>query len=646
MKAFLLGVVAIILFGLAAVMFFAASRYHHTVVSSRRTVTTEARRRRTTSAIAGAVFCLVAFIMGVQCIAEAKGGGKKPDTSETETFSTITMSESATPEGGVSSENLPETESESESTRALSAGGKVGLAAAGLTPTWQSADDATKSGDDTKATDDDDISSEDAVPDVSKLINLKEIEKDDILKPHSVLGEHSKYWSRTGMVSMAQERSKRCGFENAVDLPFFYQQEMFDRGTKYGRDGEVSKGQTIDEMVKELEQKIKQLPLEEQYSAYRWQTYDDIVRKPQYCDMAYQMFRENPYVLKNNQELVDRWFEYYDKFFDPQLLKQNEIGKKIVNIGLDNCLEYEKGYEGQVNHLILTKEYQEFAYSACVILEFYHIKGIYAWESIANWQLPIPPEADTRLIRTELTTDPELQENGLAVIYEYRVKTGDGEGKLVSVFGVNLKDRRFELYGKKTAPPAKVEETTTKGAPKKTVTTPPTQGTTANPPTQTTTTAAPPEETPTAGPPPETHTNPPETQKPPETTTQHETPPPTTAAPKNPNNDPVHSGDADKLGGDNQEQNKDPGRLEEQAPADKKAEESKAAESQAKQEQDDLNKVVQDQNGGKTDGKTDGTVPSTEKADSGTPETAVKQDTGETAAPDNETYGGILEIPD
>ncbi len=416
------------------------------------------------------------------------------------------------------------------------------------------------------------------VPDVDRQVKLGEIVIDDLF------GHYSRYFIRSSLANMANNRIQHAGFSDAVSIPLSMDQSWFDAGTKWERavtsaDPAVkveADDRTIAQKLEDNKSTINAMSEEERFTYYREQIYNEILRNPVYGDMVARFFLEDELIAQHN----GAWLQEFVDKMDAAYATEGKDPEKDP-IGPEYWLIYEEGHEGDRAYIMTTDEYFQYAARLCLILEYFADDTVAAEQSIENYHL-LPAEYP----RTEKA---DYQEKEMAYILVFKQK----DGTILDRFGFNILDRRVERFQEETPP----EDTT---------------------------------------PPPDTSKPPEETTPPPEET-EPPTPPTTTKPVKDPADDPAQKGNADKGGGANQ-----PG----DGTGEKQDYEEEVDENEdytppetTTPPEDHSNDHVTDPNGGHTD---NGTPPPTDKPDEGSDVTGSDENGNKVDISDEENDGFLL----
>lgn len=226
-------------------------------------------------------------------------------------------------------------------------------------------------------------------------------------------------------------------------------------------------------------------------------------------------------MLKEAEEEIFRnpiYAQTLAKAFKDKKIGNTSIGK--INpwmVELANTKWYKwcvKEGEGADMVLRVKREYQYHAAEMCLFLERFVIKGVQKYQTIENWCLNLSIENSKR---EGIKADYQYKKEALIFAYVPKSKMGTKDLKGLFIFGLNIHDKRPEFYGEEKTPKTK-DTTSNRNTPSK-------PGGSNNPKS---TPTDPPESTPT---------------DPPESMPDYD---------KDPADDPVNNGNADKGGGDNE----------------------------------------------------------------------------------------------
>lgn len=159
-----------------------------------------------------------------------------------------------------------------------------------------------------------------------------------------------------------------------------------------------------------------------------------IITDPLYADQFVQLFEKlDPIVLEQNP-----WLAEYKAFLDEVFGRTDSTQK-----GINGLLNNEKS--------AMTDEVFYNNVRVAAMLDFFTPTGVEALKSSHNWYLPMCEMAsDTRIVESS------AQEESSAVILVCRFKGADGkEGDVAFKIGLNVWDKRAEIFNPKVATPPK-----------------------------------------------------------------------------------------------------------------------------------------------------------------------------------------------
>lgn len=200
---------------------------------------------------------------------------------------------------------------------------------------------------------------------------------------------------------------------------------------------------------------IKKMDKDEQYDFYNEEVreivYKTIAGDPQYAEMFVKEFLEQELITENNGDLFEEASKLYDDAYDPKVKTDRDGLDYFLNADLDTCSdEYQRKVFVQVRG----------------ILEYAKFEGITNATSTRNYCAGLV--AEDSMTRTTLA---RYQENRAALKIVFYGKDGSEQ----IVFGINLLDRRLEVFE-----PGKANTSAPK-TPSKTTPTTPTEPTPSTP---------------------------------------------------------------------------------------------------------------------------------------------------------------------
>lgn len=280
-----------------------------------------------------------------------------------------------------------------------------------------------------------------AVPNVNYLMSQQGLNVADILADHEVFGAISEFITRGSDPSMADYRSRYCGFEDGTAPPIEMDQEWFDIGTIFDVDGGNVKLSTeeIDQKRADRQKELDSMSEEEQLGAYAHFTKESIANDPRYMDMWMQVFAEMPAFTINNEDVFQEYEEWRKQFFDLE-------SKDPLNdpIGWDCMVTFDSSkYTTQqeiASHRVWTAEATLWRDRALVFFEQLEPIALERRTTRKVWHLM--PGADARTIRIEGTEEEQYQETDTMIVYVTRAKLGEGRTLQTSEVLQNMKDRR------------------------------------------------------------------------------------------------------------------------------------------------------------------------------------------------------------
>lgn len=193
---------------------------------------------------------------------------------------------------------------------------------------------------------------------------------------------------KNSMPDMADQRTKKSGFSDAVSFPF--------------------KSKSADQAYEELQ--------------------EEILRNPVVCDMVIRGLKDLELASGNTTGDLNPWMQkFVSKMDDAMNRKAHPRGNEIW---------LERFKDG--GDILVTKEYRRTAAMAVVLLDRFHNDGIVKKPTKLNYCLPLIAEGS--ITRTKLA---DYQENRDALSLSFIRK----DGKTELTIGFNIHDKRFELFG-------------------------------------------------------------------------------------------------------------------------------------------------------------------------------------------------------
>lgn len=300
-----------------------------------------------------------------------------------------------------------------------------------------------------------------AVPNIDYLMSQQGLNVADILADHEVFGAISEFITRGSDPSMADYRSRYCGFEDGTAPPIEMDQEWFDIGTIFDVNGGGVRLTTaeLDQRRADRQAQLDSMTEEELLEAYAFFTKESIAGDPRYMDMWMQVFAEMPVFTVNNEEVFQEYEEWRKQFFDLE-------GKDPLSdtVGWDCMMTFDSSkYKTQqeiASHRVWTAEATLWRDRALVFFEQLEPIALERRTTRKVWHQM--PGADARTIRIEGTEEEQYQETDTMIVYVTRAKLGEGKTLQTSEVLQNMKDRRAAFSAQKVVSDPNIFSTTKK----------------------------------------------------------------------------------------------------------------------------------------------------------------------------------------